>query len=235
MDELKTLGKLEKLYDQINERSGFRTKAEFLNWGAKIEPLLGFNDRYQTQFEYDLELIHLDSSSQMAEPLANRMRTTLLQAIEQLKHQIDSDDKPEGYEPVDSSKEYIHPDRMKDLREVTTSQFDLSKLLCICKELNDSYRANSVLSVILLTRALIDHVPPVFGFKTFNEVANNYNGTKSFKDSMNILNSSSRKIADQHLHTPIRISESVPTMNQVDFSQNIDVLLAEVYRIMKNP
>ena len=98
---------------------------------------------------------------------------------------------------------------------------------------NNSYRANNLFAIILLTRALIDHVPPIFGVKTFNEVVNNYSGTKSFKENMERLNSSSRKIADQHLHTPIRKSESIPTINQVDFSNDIDVLLAEIYRILK--
>ena len=93
----------------------------------------------------------------------------------------------------------------------------------------------NILSIIMLTRALIDHVPPIFEYKSFNEVANNYSGTKSFKESMERLNASSRKIADQHLHTPIRKSESIPTMNQADFSNDVDVLLAEVYRILKRP
>ena len=109
----------------------------------------------------------------------------------------------------------------------------MCKLLKLCEELNDCHKANSVLSIIMLTRALIDHVPPIFGCRTFNEVVNNYSGTKSFKGNMERLNSSSRKIADQHLHTPIRNSESIPTMNQVDFSNDVDVLLAEVYRILK--
>ena len=124
---------------------------------------------------------------------------------------------------------------MKELREIGSEKFDLCKLLMFCKELNDSYRTQSVLSIIMLTRAVIDHVPPIFECRSFSEVANNYGGTKSFKESMERLNLSSRKIADQHLHTPIRKKESIPTMNQVDFSNDIDVLLAEVYRILKRP
>ncbi len=92
-----------------------------------------------------------------------------------------------------------------------------------------------MLAIIMLTRALIDRVPPILGFNTFSEVVNHYSGTKSFKENMERLNTSSRKIADQHLHTPIRESETIPTMNQVDFSNDIDVLLSEIYRIMKRP
>ena len=233
MAKLKTLKKLEELQDLVNKQKGFHSKAEFLAWAARVEPLLEFNGMYQASFQADLNMIHANLSSQTAEPLANRMRTTLLQAIERLKHELDTADQPQAIKMSNTSKEYIHPERLKELSQVTSDKFDLCKLVKLCEELNCSYRTNSILSIIMLTRALIDHVPPIFGGKTFNEVVNNYAGTKSFRESMERLNSSSRKIADQHLHTPIRKSESIPTMNQVDFSNDVDVLLAEVYRILK--
>ncbi|MCE5194802.1 MAG: hypothetical protein LLF28_04995 [Nitrospiraceae bacterium] len=235
MDKRKTLKKLEQLHEQVNHQRRFKSKDDFLVWAAKVEPLLSFNVAYQDRFRVDLNMIHTNLSSQTAEPLANRMRTTLLQAIEQLKHELDTTDQPQGIKIATSSKEYIHPERIKELRGVASDKYDLCKLLKLCEELNAAYLNNSVLSIILLTRTLIDHVPPIFDCRTFNEVVNNYQGTKSFKESMGKLNSSSRTIADQHLHTPVRKSESVPTMNQVDFSNDIDVLLAEVYRISKRP
>ena len=158
------------------------------------------------------------------------IRSYLSSALGRLKIEID-----EPIKTSNSTKDYVHTDRMKELRQVSSYKFDLCKMLRLCEELNECYRTGSILSIIMLTRALIDHVPPLFGYRSFNEVANNYSGTKSFKESMERLNASSRKIADQHLHTPIRKSESIPTMNQVDFSNDIDVLLAEVYRILKRP
>jgi hypothetical protein len=235
MDKLKTLRKLEDLRNIVDQQKGFNSKSDFLEWAAKIEPLLAFNPSYQSNFSYDLSMIHAPISSLTATPLADRMRTTLRQAIEQLKHERDTADEPQPIKTSNSNKDYVHPDRMKELRQVSSDKFDLCKLLRFCEELNECYRTESILSIIMLTRALIDHVPPLFGCKNFNEVANNYNGTKSFKESMERLNASSRKIADQHLHTPIRKSESIPTMNQANFSNDIDVLLAEVYRILKRP
>lgn len=235
MDKLKTLKKLEELKCLIDNKEDFRSKDDFLAWGAKVEPLLSFNISYQEQFSADLNIIHANLSSQTAAPLANRMRTTLNKAIEQIKHEIDTTTQPEAIKLTTSSKEYIHQDRIKELREISSDKFDLCKLLKFCEELNDCYKTNNFLAIIMLTRALIDHIPPIFGVKTFSEVANNYSGTKSFKESMDRLNASSRKIADQHLHTPIRKSESLPTMNQVDFSNDIDVLLAVIYRILKRP
>lgn len=88
------------------------------------------------------------------------------------------------------------------------------------------------LAVASLTRALIDHVPPVFGVGSFAEVANNYSGgSKSFKDLMGYLNNSARKIGDAHLHTQLRSKENLPTKTQVNFSNSLDMLLSEIIRI----
>jgi hypothetical protein len=84
----------------------------------------------------------------------------------------------------------------------------------------------------VLTRALLDHVPPVFGVKSFSEVANNYiGGSKSFKDTMLHLDTAAKKIADGFLHTQIRRSETLPTAQQVNFGAPLDLLLAEIVRI----
>jgi hypothetical protein len=47
----------------------------------------------------------------------------------------------------------------------------------------------------MLTRAILDHVPPVFGVNTFAEVAINHGG-RSLKEAMSHLENGSRKIAD---------------------------------------
>jgi hypothetical protein len=236
-DFVETLEKLKELKAIIDNEKGFRSKKEFLDWGSRVEPLLAFNPSYQEQFASALSMIHANLSSQTATPLANRMRTTLSKAVEQLKHETEKDttNQPEAIKLMTVHKSYIHPDRIKQLKDISSDKFDLCKLLRFCEELNECHRANNFFAIILLTRALIDHIPPIFGVKTFNEVVSNYSGTRSFKENMDRLNTSCRKIADQHLHTPIRKSESLPTMTQVDFSNDIDVLLAEIHRILKRP
>jgi hypothetical protein len=84
----------------------------------------------------------------------------------------------------------------------------------------------------MLLRAIIDHIPPIFGFSNFSEITNNYSGSKSFKDDMKKLSESCRKIADMYLHVQIRSKESLPNNTQVDFSNELDVLLAEMIRII---
>lgn len=126
--------------------------------------------------------------------------------------------------------EYVDKKRFQALKK-KSGNFDFSRLIQMLKELDAAFSVGNYISVILLIRAILDHVPPVLGCNTFAEIANNYKGTKSFKDSMSHLESSSRKIADSYLHTKIRNKESLPNKTQVNFSNALDVLLAEIIRI----
>lgn len=129
--------------------------------------------------------------------------------------------------------EYVDLGRIGELLKISNQQFDLVKLIRFCEELNKCYANECFLSVTMLTRAILDHVAPIFGCKKFSEVANNYKGAKSFKQSMEHLEKSSRKIADSYLHVQIRGKETLPNKTQVNFSNDLDVLLAEVVRILQ--
>jgi hypothetical protein len=116
--------------------------------------------------------------------------------------------------------------------ERASGQFDFVKLVQFLKELNVAHSTQSLLSIPMLVRAIIDHVPPIFDKSNFADVCGSH-GSRSFKDSMNNLDKSSRKIADSYLHTPIRIRENLPTPVQVNFRHDLDVLLQEIVRIVK--
>jgi hypothetical protein len=53
-------------------------------------------------------------------------------------------------------------------------QFDVTKLLALVNELNDNYASMHAYASHALLRAVLDHVPPAFGYANFREVANNY-------------------------------------------------------------
>jgi hypothetical protein len=125
---------------------------------------------------------------------------------------------------------FIDKQRLPQLEGIQSSQFDLQKLIQLCRELDFCFRNECLLAVAALTRALLDHIPPIFGKRTFAEVANHYGGPKSFQDSMKHLENSARNIGDAHLHVQIRARESLPTLTQVNFSNDLDLLLAEVIR-----
>lgn len=128
---------------------------------------------------------------------------------------------------------FVNPSRLDQLRAVEDPQFDLLRLITLCEELNICAANGCLFAVVMLTRAVVDHVPPIFNAQGFEEVVNNYSAAgKSFKDSMRHLHSSARKIADSHLHLRIRSRESLPTVTQVDFSRDLDVLLAEIVRVL---
>jgi len=130
------------------------------------------------------------------------------------------------------NSDFVDPERISELSSISSNEFDFSKLIALCQELNWNYSIGNYLTVSMLSRAIIDHVPPVFGMKTFSEVANNYGG-RSFKKNMLNLDKSLRNIADNYLHQIIRKKETLPNKTQIDFKNDFDVLLAEIIRIFK--
>lgn len=70
----------------------------------------------------------------------------------------------------------IAESRLDELRALKSSQFDFRKLIRLCEELNINSREECHFATAALTRALVDHVPPLFGKNNFSEVANNYVG-----------------------------------------------------------
>jgi hypothetical protein len=126
----------------------------------------------------------------------------------------------------------IAEERIEQLGAIKCSQFDLKKLIRLCEEINVVYAAGCYFATAMLIRGVLDHVPPLLGFNTFAEVANNHaGGGKSFKDHMEHLHKASRKVADSFLHMPIRQSETLPTPQQVNCGQDLDALLAEIVRV----
>lgn len=66
---------------------------------------------------------------------------------------------------------------------------------------------------------------------------NNYSSpgrSRSFKESMEHLNKSMRKISDRIVHSQITKSETLPNETQVDCRRDLDVLLEEIVRELKN-
>lgn len=126
----------------------------------------------------------------------------------------------------------IADSRLDELRALSSAQFDFKKLIRLCEEINTAYSQGCYFATAMLTRGLLDHVPPIFGKASFSEMANNYSGGgKSFRENMHHLENAARKVADAHLHMPIRKSETLPVAQQVNFAAQLDVLLSEIVRI----
>ena len=125
---------------------------------------------------------------------------------------------------------YVAETRIAEIKRISSSQWDMSRLSRMCEELNSAHRQGNLITVAMLVRAILDHVPPIFQQPNFAGVASQHGG-QSFKGSMRHLEQSMRKIADGYLHQQVRARESLPTAVQVDVRRDLDVLLAEVVRL----
>jgi hypothetical protein len=134
---------------------------------------------------------------------------------------------------VKSRDSYIDTNRIDELRAICSNEYDLSKLIRLCEELNSNWNDGNFFTVGLLIRTIINHVPPIFGLYTsFDQVVSNYGGGKSFKKNMEHLNESLRSIADSYTHLPIRKKEPLPNEQQVDYRSNLDFLLTEIITLL---
>lgn len=128
---------------------------------------------------------------------------------------------------------YVDPARILQLRSTKSQQWDLKRLVRLLEELNIAHEHELHMATAMLVRAITDHVPPIFSTKSFSEVANNYPAPRSFSEQMRQLDTSLRKIADMHLHQPVRKAEVLPLAPQVDFRGALDVMLSEVVRLLQ--
>lgn len=135
---------------------------------------------------------------------------------------------------------YVAEERIKAIASLPKDKFDTARLVKLCDELNKSYKNSCELAVAAMVRTILNHVPPIFEMENFEQVANNYSWGrgklkgKSKREVMIALEDTARNIADIHLHQEIRDTESLPTMTQVDFKNELDILLEEVVRILKS-
>lgn len=129
---------------------------------------------------------------------------------------------------------YVSTERINELKRISSPNFDLAKLVRLCEELNIVAANDCYYAAGMLLRTITDHVPPVFGYTDFAHVASEYGeGGASFKNSVKRLYESLRQIANSYLHMPIRKKEVLPNRIQVNFSSDLDVLLAEIVRRLK--
>lgn len=156
---------------------------------------------------------------------------TILENVLEIKYKNDHGENSNNNVILERKmNEYVDKTRIQELELIKDDNYDLSKLIKLCKELNHANHKDCFYSIALLVRSIIDHIPPIFEVSNFNMVANNYSGSKSFKKSMEHLNKSLRNIADLHLHSPISNRETLPNETQVNFRNDLDLLLAEIIK-----
>ncbi len=132
-----------------------------------------------------------------------------------------------------SNSVFLNLEVLRDLKSIKSSRLDIGKLTKLCEELNDAYARANYISSVLLIRAVLNHVPPVFGKTNFNDVVGQ--AGRSVKAILQLLNQEARPIADLHTHILMREKESLPSKNQIEpYKAAFEVLIQEVIAKLAN-
>ncbi len=122
---------------------------------------------------------------------------------------------------------FIDEKIISELQGVKFPNLDTSKLVRLCEELNDCYTRGNYMACLLLIRAMMNHVPPIFGFRTFEEVV--AGSGRSVKKILSTLQDTARPISDFHNHALMRSKETLPTRSQVEpYRGNFEMLMTEL-------
>jgi hypothetical protein len=168
-------------------------------------------------------VVDLDTSPQLISD-AHDLRAELYVVIDALK---EASQDPNYESNAVSNAAFLNGEVLFRLRTLEDPRLDPSKLVKMCEELNDAYARGNYISSALLLRAVINHVPSVFGVNTFAEVV--AQAGRSVKAILARLNEDARPIADLHTHMLMRKTEHLPTKNQLEpYKASFEVLINEV-------
>jgi hypothetical protein len=171
----------------------------------------------------------LDTSPQWISD-AHNLRAELSVVIDTLK---EASQDPNYAANAASNAAFLHTEVLLRLKAVQGARLDPSKLVKMCEELNDAYARGNYISSALLLRAIVNHVPSVFGASTFSEVVSQ--SGRSIKAILARLNDDARPIADLHTHILMRQTEHLPTKNQLEpYKASFEVLIQEVLASLSN-
>ncbi|MFE9880087.1 hypothetical protein [Streptomyces sp. NPDC005784] len=132
---------------------------------------------------------------------------------------------PPTVAPVDEPKLYVNSGLRAELAaKQGKTKLSVDKLIQLLRELDDNYADGHAYSCHALLRAIIDHVPPILGHKSFEAAANNYTWTRTDKKYMARLLEFKTQ-ADDVLHRHIRESVDVITMHDLPQAAALNALL----------
>lgn len=100
------------------------------------------------------------------------------------------------------------------LLEGVSSSFNTDKLIALVRELNANVSARHPFACQMLLRAILDHIPPAFGQKTFDSVVANVAWSRTDRGYVKKL-SDVRTSADDALHRQIRHAPSHLNMDDM--------------------
>ncbi|NUV64875.1 hypothetical protein [Streptomyces sp. CAI-85] len=128
-------------------------------------------------------------------------------------------------EVVAEPKLYVNAGLRNELLEKQgKTKLSVDKLIALLRELDDNYADGHAYSCHALLRAVIDHVPPILGHKSFEAAVNNYTWSRTDKKYMTRLLDFKTQ-ADDVLHRQIRASADVISMHDLPQAAALNALL----------
>ncbi len=105
------------------------------------------------------------------------------------------------------------------------------KLIHLCKSINTTYRHEHYMATAILSRALLDYVPSIFGHNNVQAMIKNVKTKDSHKKAMQKLDSAIRLLADDAMHARYTPDEGIKVARaDVDNMRgNIRILLERIH------
>jgi len=206
---------IKKLY----EEPGHKTSK---NWLAEVAAILKNFD--ETDFRAFLDLRqHLYPSISL---------TTRKHAAEQIDgfvRQKVAEYKRYDFEAQEQSTVYINQEIIEGFIKKKDS-FNYKKLVRLLGELNSNYAAGYPYSSSMSVRAVLDHIPPLLGCNSFEEVVNNYTWSRTDKEYMKRL-LDFKDDADDALHRQISKDQDLLEIDNLPNSNRVNRLLQECLKV----
>jgi len=140
-------------------------------------------------------------------------------------------------EPVDltpATRAYLNPKVLDQLRGIEGAAWDTSKLIALADELDTCVRTGCVFAAHAVLRTLLDHVPPLFGQKTFAGVASSHPWGKTDGRYLNRLNSF-RTQGDDALHRQISTRPDLLMIDDLPEGAAVNALLQACVTQLQKP
>jgi len=124
---------------------------------------------------------------------------------------------------------YINKDIKKGFL-AKRDDFNYKKLIGLLSELNSNYTLGNTYASMMLVRAVLDHVPPLLGYDTFEEIVNNYSWSRTDKKYMKSLMDFKNE-ADDALHRPISGDDDFLDIDSLPKRNRVNRLLEECLKV----
>jgi hypothetical protein len=175
--------------------------------------------------DYSAVLADLDRENKRSTPPV-QMGSVMFTNLNPVTHSLEPED---GTFPQDVQSEdtFVTASVVQAIEEgAADSKFECSKLIQLISELNQNYANRNTYAAHTLLRAVLDHIPPILGFRTFDEVVNNYGWSRTDKQYMSRLRDF-RAQGDDALHQPISPKLDLLRFDDLPSGAGLNVLLRE--------